>query len=314
MITPLFIISQPRSGSTLLQSLVTNNEKVSTTSEPWILLPFLGYENPELNINSYGRKLAIEAIEDFYSKFSPARNLKDDFRNYILELYNALSHKNAKYFLDKTPRYYEILNRIVDIFPDSKIIILKRNPINVLYSIIKTWEVKNLYDLIQFKRDLLEAPFLLQRFVEENKGNTNVIEITYEELVDDSEFTLKKVCSWLDLTFDSEQLIFENNEKYKGKFGDIKIGFSRTMNKISNEAGNYNMNKKWEQLGMGYANYLGSDFLIKYGNYSIDPSKPTRFFDYYSFLCQYGDVVKRKKIHKVFLQYIKLVLMNLKNV
>ena len=39
-VTPIFIFSLPRSGSTLLQRLIGADTNVSYASEPWILLPF----------------------------------------------------------------------------------------------------------------------------------------------------------------------------------------------------------------------------------------------------------------------------------
>lgn len=41
MITPLFLFSLPRSGSTLAQRMLAAHPAVATVTEPWILLPFL---------------------------------------------------------------------------------------------------------------------------------------------------------------------------------------------------------------------------------------------------------------------------------
>ena len=38
----IFIISPPRSGSTLLQRILNNSSEIETTSEPWFLLHYLG--------------------------------------------------------------------------------------------------------------------------------------------------------------------------------------------------------------------------------------------------------------------------------
>src|SRR5919107_2181016 len=39
--TPLFLLSLPRSGSTLAQRILAAHGGIATTSEPWILLPYL---------------------------------------------------------------------------------------------------------------------------------------------------------------------------------------------------------------------------------------------------------------------------------
>jgi len=41
LITPIFIFSLPRSGSTLMERILATHPAVGTASEPWILLPFL---------------------------------------------------------------------------------------------------------------------------------------------------------------------------------------------------------------------------------------------------------------------------------
>lgn len=41
----IFIVSQPRSGSTLLQRILSAHSQICTTSEPWLALPLL-WNNP----------------------------------------------------------------------------------------------------------------------------------------------------------------------------------------------------------------------------------------------------------------------------
>ena len=66
-------------------------------------------------------------------------------KSHILDLYREISKKNRNddfiYFLDKTPRYYWILNEIHELFPEAKYIYLTRNPINVFSSTMTSWEI-----------------------------------------------------------------------------------------------------------------------------------------------------------------------------
>lgn len=39
--TPLFLLSLPRSGSTLAQRFLAAHDAIARASEPWILLPYL---------------------------------------------------------------------------------------------------------------------------------------------------------------------------------------------------------------------------------------------------------------------------------
>ena len=73
----IFLISQPRSGSTLLQAILGGHPDIHTCSEPWIALPFiyaLKEEGSEFDFNSKTSKVAIKAFfnesaidEEFYN-------------------------------------------------------------------------------------------------------------------------------------------------------------------------------------------------------------------------------------------------------
>ena len=66
--TPIFIISLPRSGSTLLQRILTSHESVASASEPWLLLPLIemiGSKNIESCAN-YSKLTSQLAAVDFY--------------------------------------------------------------------------------------------------------------------------------------------------------------------------------------------------------------------------------------------------------
>ena len=59
-------------------------------------------------------------------------------------------------FLDKTPRYGLIVSEIIDIFPDGKFIMLWRNPLAIIASIIETWG-DGKWDLSMCKVDLFDG-------------------------------------------------------------------------------------------------------------------------------------------------------------
>ncbi len=64
----IFIVSQPRSGSTLLQSILSNNDYINTASEPWLLLPFLNIFDSSLIEVTYNQQLAVTVVFDLTHK------------------------------------------------------------------------------------------------------------------------------------------------------------------------------------------------------------------------------------------------------
>ena len=61
----IFIVSQPRAGSTLLQSLLAGCEGVHTTAEPWLMLHPLYARRETGHTADYDATLAARALDDF---------------------------------------------------------------------------------------------------------------------------------------------------------------------------------------------------------------------------------------------------------
>ena len=72
--TPLFLLSLPRSGSTLAQRILAAHEPIATASEPWILLPYL-YTLRERGIYAeYSHRVLVQAVNDFCAVLPGGRN------------------------------------------------------------------------------------------------------------------------------------------------------------------------------------------------------------------------------------------------
>jgi len=265
----IFIVSQPRSGSTLLQAILSNNSDVATISEPWLLLPFLSYNRTDLIKARYSSELAKIGIEDFKSKIN-ASKFNVDLLAFLQKQYSQIATNNEKYIIDKTPRYYEILDEIIEIFPKAKIIIIKRNPYAVLNSIINTWSPNNIDKLLSFKTDILNAPFIIHDFLNKHLNNENVKTISYEQITEEPYKYIKELYNWLGVKYSDNILTYSLNKKYIGLLGD-PTGVHRNIKPISNK-NTWNellTKKKWRSFFYGYAKYLSNDFIKDYG-YDID--------------------------------------------
>ncbi len=306
----IIIASQPRSGSTLLQALLSNNDKVGTVSEPWLLLPFLGFNNTDLSKASYNSNLALSGINDFKSKIGSI-GFDKDLSQFLLNQYAKVLKANETMVLDKTPRYYEILNEIIEYFPNCKIIILKRNPFAVLQSIIKTWNVKDINGLLDYKRDVLYAPFMLHEFAQKHKGNSNVRVVHYEDLVVDPELHIKTIYNWLSVEFNANVLQYAKNTKYKGGMGDpsgINKDKKPNVNSIDTWM-HFSKDKYWGEFLNGYYKFLSPNFLNEYGNYSLEAhlnleesKKFKRFFEKSSWNFKEHEVPKTKLVKNSILR------------
>lgn len=264
----IFIISQPRSGSTLLQKLISNNESVDTVSEPWLLLPLLSVYKPELVSASYNYPVALTGFFDYLKKKEAEDEFRQGLKKLILGLYKVKTA--SQFFVDKTPRYYEIIPEIASLFPQAKFLILKRNPFASLHSMLSTWSGGGIdYKLFgTFYRDFLKAPFLIQDFCEKNGSQENVRIVRYEEIVSAPEKEVSALYKWLGIPFDAAVLDVGRNEKVKGIYGD-DVYKSKPLQGIQG-----NHSEAWKdslsdkdllRFYSDYQEYLSAGFLRSYG-------------------------------------------------
>jgi len=133
-VKPLFLLSMPRSGSTLAQRVLAAHPEVATAAEPWVLLPHL-YASRERGIAAeYTQPIAARAIAEFAQSLPRGeQDYREAIHDMALDLYTRAAGEGATYFLDKTPRYHYVVDDLLQIFPDAKFVFLWRNPLAVRY-------------------------------------------------------------------------------------------------------------------------------------------------------------------------------------
>lgn len=221
MITPIFLFSLPRSGSTLVQRVLGGHPEIATVSEPWILLPFLYTLREQGAYANYAHHGAVNAIKDFYDEFPGGRNdYLAELRQFVLNLYGKTAvYQNQLYFLDKTPRYHLVVEDIIELFPDGKFVFLWRNPLAIAASIIQTWGEGD-WILYRFHVDLYEGLNNLTKAYENNKEVA--CSIQYEDIVSGSDKIWERIFAYLELPFDPSLLATFVDIPLKGRYGDME--------------------------------------------------------------------------------------------
>jgi hypothetical protein len=132
----IFVISQPRSGSTLLQRLLAGHPEVQTSAETWLmLLPAYGLRGAGLEAD-FRPAWASRAVREFLEYYADGVETHlDGVRAYARAIYGRVLEKHGRTrFLDKTPRYFLIVPELARLFPSARFILLWRNPLSVLAS------------------------------------------------------------------------------------------------------------------------------------------------------------------------------------
>jgi len=224
----IFLVSQPRAGSTMTQRVLGNHPDVHTVSEPWILLPSLyplRFDNSEID---YNRKLFKIAWKSFFQQLPEQEDAYyDGLRVMYSYIYDrALETAGKKYFLDKTPRYYYIIPEICRAFPKAQFIILLRNPLAVICSIMTTWVKTEFSKLDRSKNDLTKAPGLLLEGIKQLGDRCLVLR--YEKIIVNPEREFKKICMTMGLEFVPAMIEYGAQNSAKWRFGDQKLVYNKT--------------------------------------------------------------------------------------
>lgn len=213
----IFILSPPRSGSTLLQRLLSSHEAISSFSEVSMLLRLLGGPDEvvrfadfcELNV-----ELAKGDIRMAWPEFDCS--YRAEVKVMMERIYSQLAEGHT-HFIDKTPRYTLIAEEIYKTFPEAKFIVLWRHPLAVAASVSKTF-ARDTWDLGDFKIDLTRGLDRLHAF--DTPGRARVISLRYEDLVEDPTPHMKALGDFLEIPDLAAVLDKPLNPNIRGRLGD----------------------------------------------------------------------------------------------
>ena len=198
-VRPIFIVGMPRSGTTLVEQIISSHHKVHGAGE----LPTLDSLIAPI-LNSYLSNNNVLSEENFLS-------LRQEYS------YRHLSNLNntESIITDKMPTNFENIGFILKAFPEAKIIHLKRNAMAVCWSIYKrSFSNKNLgfaYDM----RDLAQfynSYSKLMDFWHELFPN-QIYDISYEDLTTNQEEETRNLLDYCELDWDESCLNFYTNKR-----------------------------------------------------------------------------------------------------
>lgn len=200
----LFVISPPRSGSTLLQRMLGSHKEIGTHPEPHIVTPlaYLGFwdkvdKAPYDHVNSAEAiKLFVEHLpgkdEDYYAA---ARAYLDVLYGKMLE-----TLPGKRYFMDKTPAYALVLPFLARVYPRAKFVVLTRHPLAIWSSYANSFFEGDWAAAHAFNPILERYIPAMARFIREKP--VPFVHVSYEALVAAPEAELARVFAHLDLPND----------------------------------------------------------------------------------------------------------------
>lgn len=261
----IFLISQPRSGSTLLQNVLRGHPRIDTLPEAWFMLHLLYGMRPEGLAAEYDASTAQRALTEYLSTVGGGRQLFiKSVRAAALSLYGgALQRSEKDLFLDKTPRYYLIAEELRETFPNARFVFLVRNPLAVLASMLHAlrgdWtalrRIDRMHDLITAPRNIARATMTLDE---------RAALLRYEDFVGDVEGSLSQLFTQLDIDY------VEGLGRYRAfvsALGDTK-SVTRHTSPVTDYVDRWRTELRSpgrRALAMSYLDALGAELLERLG-------------------------------------------------
>jgi len=198
----IFIVGLPRSGTTLVEQIISSHKNVSAAGE-------LNYLDNIINTNF----LIDNKINKnkFVKEINSGNNILNDKYNKFLKSYKF----NNDYVTDKTPLNFKWIGFIKTFFPNSKIIICNRNINDTFVSIFKnnftsaemSWafDAKNISEYIKLYYEITN-------FFKNLYGDA-IFNLDYENLINNSNNEIRNLIKFCGLSWDVNCLSPQKNYK-----------------------------------------------------------------------------------------------------
>lgn len=222
----VFIVGMGRSGTTLLTTMLNTNKQVVACPENEFVL----FTEPYFKQADFSNeKIVDEFVNLFHYSFSktisfwkPTADLKEKilqledktFSSICKQVYLCYPFAKDKQdsvtcIIDKNPIYSLYMNKLHQLFPNAKYIVLTRDYRDNCASRKKVSGKKDsIYVLANSWNYFYNCIFKSIK-----KNNLNYIQLRYEDIVTNSTESLSKLCTFLNITFSKDMLQFQELSK-----------------------------------------------------------------------------------------------------
>jgi len=230
---PLFIVGAPRSGTKLFRDLLNRHRIIGIPDEESQFFPeFMMRYGPNPKLETEAKRSAfIEKIErtNFCRLMGKKQRQLDrkkvmsvcqkgrmaDIFEAVLRSYLPSEKACDPYLIwgDKTPFYAMHLTMLAALYPYARLIHIIRDPRDVACSSHHAWKKSFFRSAVDW-RDAIRAVWA---FRDDPNRSWPLIEVRYEDLIEDPEPVLTEVCRFCGIDFHSDMLTLERSAETWGK-------------------------------------------------------------------------------------------------
>ncbi len=192
-IIPIFIVGMPRSGTTLLEQVLSSHSNIHGAGE----LNYL----PKIIDN-----LKFDKVQNFDSLI---KTIRLEYHNKVTQL------SDKKFVIDKLPMNFRWIGFITKAFPEAKIIHIKRNPMAICWSNYKINFPDPGMDFSLSQKDTAKYYILYDDLMKfwSDKLEEKIININYENFVDDFENETKNLVRKLSIKWEENLKNYSKNSR-----------------------------------------------------------------------------------------------------
>jgi len=202
--TPILILGMPRSGTTLVEQIISNHSKVIAAGE----LRFL---------KMFGSPLAEGKVGVSEDKL---RTIRNQYLNEIKKL-----SVGRPFVTDKMPINFFYIGLICSALPEAKIVHVKRNPAATCWSNFKQYFPAkglgysyDLFDVVHYYQMYQELMLFWDKHYPEK-----IYHLDYEQLTTDQESETKKLIQYLGIGWEDACLFPEENKRYVKTVSKLQV-------------------------------------------------------------------------------------------
>ena len=217
---PFFIVGSGRSGTTLLRMMLCSHPRISIPPETWYMIPLLERFSMDSPLTAAEIESAASIITSHY-RWPDLKIDAQEFRRELSQLkepdlravaeivhrWHMRAEGKARWG-DKTPVYIQILPELARMFPGSRFIFLLRDGRDVAKSFqaagwVSRWLHEN-------TREWINALEHERRWKGSELGQ-RILQVRYEDLVLETEATLRQVCQFIGEEFEQQMLAWQGH-------------------------------------------------------------------------------------------------------
>jgi hypothetical protein len=210
----MFVLGCPRSGTTLLSSLLKDTDYGAPVESHFIIkyfekLSFYGDLDDKANFSRLLQDISNErAVRQWGVDIHPDELYEEitdrSYKNVVDKIFAIRSQKvGHKFWGDKTPSYILEFDKIYYLFPNAKYIYIVRDGRDVALSLLqKKWGPNNIYETAKYWMKCNRKNELLELLMKDNR----VLKVKYEELLVNPVRVIADIYSYLGVGFSSRYI------------------------------------------------------------------------------------------------------------